>query len=474
MKFSSMRFRLLLWNIGILAIALLSFLLLAHITIRARLQADMDKRLTGISEGMVHFYARDDVDTSREPPRLNRPPRGRSRTPRMVRAFDRLGHPLPHPGPPSTTPELPWDRIAYARGMAGATVFSIVRDNEGQLLRVLTCPLVRNNTPMGVLQVATSYEEMQSLLNSLTAIMLILVPCVLLVAGAGGMVLTDRALRPIRQIIRSAETLKPDDLSQRLPVIGTDEFARLAITMNGMLFRIEKAFDGLRFALERERRFTSDASHELRTPLTAIMANATLTLSGEATPEEYRESMQAISLAATLMRRLVEALLLLARSDSGQLAPEYTEIDVQDLFALAMTLVRKDLPQAPIQTKVADEAMTLCGDVDQLQRLLMNLLENALRYTPAEGQVTLSASRAEGATVISVADSGEGIAPEHLAHLGERFYRVEAARSRQHGGYGLGLAICKGIVEAHHGKMTIASTPGQGTTVTVYLPDRTI
>jgi len=479
MKLSSVRLRLLLWNIGILLVALLGSQLLMHFIIRTSMQADMDRRLNNMSEGPMHFLSEADTDRPPPPPRepakkgkkhRNHRPPEENRRMRMFRAFDLQGKNMMQRGTTTGTVETPWDTAAFARAATGLTVYSITRNSEDTLIRVLSRPVLRDGKRIGVLQVATSYEDMQALLKLLATMMFILIPCVLAVAGVGGLLLTDRALRPVRHIVQTAETLNPDDLSQRLPVVGTDEFAHLATTMNGMLSRIETAFHSLRQALERERRFTSDASHELRTPLTAIRANASLALTGKTTQSEYRESMQAINLAASMMQRLVEDLLLLARSDSGQLAPSYAEIDVQDLFAEAQALVSRDAPQATMVIGIDEDARTLRGDPHQLRRVLINLLENALRYTPAEGTITLSASRRHGQVILSVADTGEGIDAEHLPHLSERFYRLDASRARQHGGTGLGLAICKGIVEAHHGQLVIDSTPGQGTTVRVMLP----
>ncbi len=481
MKFSSMRFRLLIWNTAILAIALFGFQLLAMFMIHSNLQSDMDNRLNNMAEGPLHFYngsepegppppppQQSNVSTSR-PARRPMPPE-MVKMQRMFRAFDLQGNRLSHPGENDASKEAAWDRSALARAARGRTVYSVTHDSDNTLVRVLSRPLLRKGVRIGVVQVAVSYEEMQNLLNTLATMMFILVPCVLLVAGVGGVILTDRALRPVRQIIRTAETLNPDDLSQRLPATGTDEFAHLATTMNGMLDRIEIAFSKLRQTLERERRFTADASHELRTPLTAITANATLTLDGESTVEEYHEAMQSINLAAGMMRRLVEDLLLLARSDSGQLTLHNAAVDVRELLDRAASMVQNHAPQAIIQLNIADGLDTLWGDPHHLLRVLLNLLENASRHTPADGKITLAARRQDSRIILTVTDTGDGIAPEHLAHLGERFYRLDAARARQHGGTGLGLAICKGIIEAHGGQLTFDSTLNKGSTVTITLP----
>ncbi|MHB9129544.1 MAG: sensor histidine kinase [Armatimonadota bacterium] len=465
----SVHFRLLIWNITILAIALFSFLFLSHVAISAFLQSSVDTHLSEMTERSMRFVL--DPHRPPAPPPGTKPrPSNEARLQRMPRFFDLQGHAMSLSGMP-TSPErsVPWDRASLAKAAGGQLVYSFVRDNE-TLLRVITRPIRQNNKLVGIIQASSSYEETQTLLHHLTTIMLILLPCALVFSALGGFVLTDRALRPVRHIIRTAETLNSDDLSQRLPVAGTDEFAHLATTMNGMLSRVETAFNELKNALARERRFTSDASHELRTPLTVITANTTLALGGNTSLAEYQESMQSINTAAEMMRRLVDDLLLLARSDSGQLPLAYCEIQTADLCTEVMAMVQRDELRAPVRTAIAEEAKILWGDPSQLQRLLINLLENALRHTPVSGQVTLAAERQGDRMVLVVADTGEGIAPEHLPHLGERFYRIDSSRSRKHGGTGLGWAICKGIVEAHHGHFTVESTPGEGTTVRIALP----
>ena len=499
MRVTSVRARLLLWNIGLLAAILFGFLLATHFAVRGYLLNSIDHRLEGMSHWQARYYERLDDQEHRPPPP---PPRSRSgererrmsRFMRMVRYYDLNGKATPiidqpdqKPSPPLDQPTLTatiagagrvnrllrareqWDRETLSQALAGTEHFTFVRDEEGPL-RVLTKPVVRNNKQVGVVQLAVSFAEAEVMLNSLTLMLLLLVPCALLIASLGGYFLTRHTLGPIRKIVVAAEALNPGDLSQRLPVVGADEFAHLATTMNGMLGRIEEAFTRLMESIERERRFTADASHELRTPLTAIKANTSLALKGERTPEQYREALLAVNQASDSMTRLVQDLLLLARSDSGQLALTAQDVEPRALFEDAVALIRPGTDQAPVSIAVDEETGVIHGDRQHLQRLIANLLENALRYTPADGNIALAARRQDGAVVLSIADTGEGIAPEDLAHLGERFFRADPSRARQHGGTGLGLAICRSIVDAHHGTMTIDSTPGQGTRVTVTLP----
>lgn len=471
MKITSVRFRLLLWNIGILAVALLGFHYLSQLTIRTLLIRGMDRRAGEMAARALSFYANPPENAPPVPKNVPPPPEDKRR-PEPFRAFDLQGKVLPHPGPQSSTPITIWDTAAFARAAAGQTVYTFVRDpdNNDILTRVMSRPILRRGQRVGVLQVGMPFEEMQSLLSSLSTVFLILAPCALVLAALGGIFLTDRALRPVRNIVYAADGITSADLSRRLPVTGADEFSQLATTMNGMLARIEKAFTELSGALERERRFTADASHELRTPLTAITANASLALDGDTSPEEYREAMQAIHSAAAMMRRLVDDLLLLARSDSGQLAIDADEVDVEDLFTLATAMVGDSENRAPVQVDIAEDARLLHGDVNHLQRALINMLENARRHTPSSGAIVMAARRDGEMLVLEVADNGEGIPPEALPRLGERFARVDAARSRAHGGTGLGLAICRGIAEAHCGQFSIESKPGIGTRVQIRLP----
>jgi heavy metal sensor kinase len=472
---TSVRLRLLVWNTGLLALVLIGFVLIAQAVIRSYLVSDIDRRIEDMARRFAEGFAGNERPPG--PPPGGPPPerrgetRGREQSPFRpdMRMFDLEGVAFKGPGQSEAPADKPWDPKSFAKAASGQTVVATVQE-EDVTLRVLSRPLVRDGKRLGVLQVAASYAETQALLGSMTSLSLILVPCALVVAGLGGLILTNRALQPVRRITESANSLNPDDLSQRLPVVGADEFAGLARTMNGMLERIEDAFVRLSRSFERERRFTADASHELRTPLTAMKANTTLALRGDRTPEQYREALQAVDSAADAMIRLVQGLLLLARSDRGQLELVYESVDLRELLDDAAAAARSNQPQAPVRIRIAEDAGAIRGDPDHLSRLIVNLLENALRHTPPDGEVTIEANGQGDNVVLSVADTGEGIPAEHLQHLGERFYRVDTARSREHGGTGLGLAICNSIVAAHGGTLTIDSAPGRGTRVTISLP----
>jgi two-component system OmpR family sensor kinase len=337
-------------------------------------------------------------------------------------------------------------------------------------MRILSAPLrSQDGKLVGVVQCGLSLARLRAEEARTTRTLLTLIPLVLIVAGLGGAFLTDRALRPVRGLAHEAGKIEAGNLSQRLPITGDDEFAELAETFNGMLARLQVAFESQEEAFEQQRRFTADASHELRTPLTIIKANTSLALSGTRTAPELLKTVQTVNTAADRMTRIVQDLLLLARSDAGQLTYALVPTPLSDVVSQALGAAQGP-DHAPITVALKPESLAVIGNADALVRLFSNLLENAARYTPSEGRITVSAETLGDVVSVKVTDTGEGIAPEHLPHLTERFYRVEASRSRPRGGTGLGLAICRSIVEAHAGELSIESVLGRGTTVRVTLP----
>src|SRR5262249_37324681 len=231
----------------------------------------------------------------------------------------------------------PWDPETFALAAGGGEGYSVVViDNEP--VRIFSVPLRRAGQVQGVVQVAYPLSEQERLDNGMVRTVAMLIPLGLLVAALGGLFLTDRALRPVREVTQAAAQIGAEDLSRRLEVKGQDEFSELAATFNGMTARLETAFGRLREAYEQQRRFTSDASHELRTPLTAIKANTSLALCGERTPAEYREALQAADEAADLMGRIVQDLLLLARSDAGELVMRREPTELEPVLRRALAV----------------------------------------------------------------------------------------------------------------------------------------
>lgn len=373
-----------------------------------------------------------------------------------------------------------WDAVAAERAAAtGVGGFSTVV-REGAPVRVYTVALRANRDSgpvQGVLQMAESLKETHAELGRLARFFLLLTPAALLMAGAGAAFLTHRAMLPVRDITTAAAELEAKNLAARLPVNGSDEFAHLAVTFNGMLGRLESAFDRLERAVEQQRQFTADASHELKTPLAIARMGVGLALSRDRTPEEYRKALLTIDGSLERMTRLVTDLLLLARTDEGQTAFTREPVPLRGLLEEAAAPFRQGENRLAIAVVVEGppetwETLSAYGDPGHLGRVFRNLLENAVRHTPPTGRVTLTArADTDKETVqVFVADTGEGIAPEHLPYLFDRFYRADPARARAQGGTGLGLSICREIVSLHGGGIRIESHPGQGTRVCVTLP----
>ncbi|MBZ5576352.1 MAG: heavy metal sensor histidine kinase [Acidobacteriia bacterium] len=293
----------------------------------------------------------------------------------------------------------------------------------------------------------------------------IALPLLLLVAGAGGYGLTRRGLAPLGWMAEQARRISSQNLDARLEIgRAAEELTLLAASFNELLSRLDQSFDTM-------RRFVQDASHELRTPLAVIRGEADVALSRERTAAEYRESLATIQLESQRLSRLVDDLLNLARADAGRVQLRVEELYLNDLLTECCRAVQPlaAARQIDVQCRCAED-VPFRGDEGLLRRMVANLLDNAVRYTPPGGTVSATLE-AQGADVrIRIADTGVGIGPEASRHIFERFYRADPARSRQQDGFGLGLAIVKWIAESHHGAVELASEPGAGSTFTVRLP----
>jgi len=450
----TIRARLTLWYVALLALILLAFCAFLYLSLSRTLHDETDRTLATEAQ-----RALDTLDIQDGTVRLGDPSEGVA-TGTLVVLGDATGRPL---GPTAPPPALVALAGATARGSGQSlTTVRLASDEEW---RVLTVPVVEGGQPVAVLQVARSERGVETALNRLLLLMGVAVPLTLLLAVAGGVFLASRALTPIDRITRTAALIGGEDLSRRLDLPASpDEVGRLAATFDGMLARLEEAF-------VRQRRFTADASHELRTPLALLTSRADVALDRPRTPAEYRQTLAGMRDDAGRLARLLGELLTLARADGGQ------EALVREPVALAELV---DDTVAALEPLAVERAVTLvpgalapcvvAGDQTRLTQLLINLVDNALKYTPAGGRVTVGLARDADTALLTVADTGLGIGPEHLPHLFERFYRVDAARDRGAGGAGLGLAIADWIVRAHGGELAVSSELGVGSTFSVRLP----
>jgi heavy metal sensor kinase len=293
-------------------------------------------------------------------------------------------------------------------------------------------------------------------------------PIVLLTAAGGGYLLAGRALAPVAEITRMASVIGAADLHARIDLpLPDDELGRLASTFNDMLGRIEDAF-------ERQRRFTGDAAHELRTPLSLMRSQVDLSLARPRTAADYREALEGIDADLGRLTGLIGTLLTLARSDTGRLMIEHVSIDLADTIAVILEQYSAIASDAGIVLNDASSPSPLIGDDDLLVQVLVNLLDNAIAHTPSGGAITVGCCAEVNSVRFWVHDQGIGISTEHLPRIFDRFYRVDESRQRARGGAGLGLSICRAIVDAHGGRIELVSTQGAGTKVDVVLPKASI
>jgi len=279
----------------------------------------------------------------------------------------------------------------------------------------------------------------------------------------GGWWLTTRAIRPVEEMSAAASRISAGNLSERITGANADnELGRLAGVLNSTFARLEAAF-------AQQRQFTADASHELRTPLAVIISEAQTTLARERSSREYRETVEACLDTAQQMRRLTESLLELARLDASQEQIQREHLDLSENMRACVERIRPLAQKRGVKIHCDLAPAQVYGDADGLGQVITNLLTNAIHYNKPNGEIRVSTRSENGSAIVTIADTGQGMAAEDLPHIFERFYRADKSRSRAAGRSGLGLAISKAVVDAHDGTIEVTSQPGAGTTFTVRL-----
>jgi heavy metal sensor kinase len=457
MKTLSMRMRLAFWYSAMLALALSLFGVMAffemrrsiHVTVDEELEARMDGIRALITRSARPEYTEHLDDSLREHSELRTGGE-------LLQVSDEQGHWLyrsemmsqmnvPRPKAPA--------RRAYSMYY------------PGDPLRILD-RVVTAGSHAYLVQVATEMDDFYGALERFEALLLISIPIFLAAAVYGGYWMSRHALDPVDQIIQTATTISVQNLSSRLEVPKTgDELQRLSETLNGMFERLETAF-------KKITQFTADASHELRTPVAVMRTRAELSLRRARSPEDYRETLAQIHAELERTSELIEKLMFLARTDSGAETIPFAPVNLPEIVHEVCTQgsalaedkhleFREHLPEKPVW---------VLGDEHLLRRLFLILIDNAVKYTPAEGRIEVSVRETDGAAVGEIRDTGIGIAAADLPNVFERFYRADKARSRETGGAGLGLSIGRWITQAHSGTIEVESAPGQGSTFQVRLP----
>lgn len=361
--------------------------------------------------------------------------------------------------------EVPLSRTALDAAFAGQKIFESAKYPKEPPLRLISVPIMYGGNLLYIVQVGTSMESVGETLQRFLLLLVVAIPIALAVSLAGGWFLAGRALRPVDKITLAAQRIAAGDLSQRLSMPAAhDEIGRLAATFNNMIGRLDTSFRQI-------RQFTSDASHELRTPLTVMKGETDLVLRRPRLLDDYKSVLESNLEEIDRMTRIVDELLFLSRADMGEVRveslPVAMESLVEDIHRQAKLLAQDRNIEVLLGTVMP---VVVQGDDLRLRELLLNLVENAMKYSHPGGKVEISLLHDGREARLSVTDQGIGIAPADHKKIFQRFFRTDVARGHTKKGTGLGLAICAWIAELHKGRVEVKSDLGQGSAFTVVLP----
>ena len=335
----------------------------------------------------------------------------------------------------------------------------------GTDLIVCAVPFTSRDGSRFLVEAGAPLKQSESVLHGLLLTFALGLPLVVTLAVAGGYVLMRRALAPVGEITRTAERITSRNLSDRLPEARTgDELEALSTALNRMIARIEHSFRHI-------NRFSADASHELRTPLTVLRGELEAIAQRPDLALDVRETIGSALEETERLSKIVESLLAISRLDGGEALMTRERFDLAELVTGTADQMRLLAEDKQIALKCnAPGRVEVEGDPHRLKQIVVNLVDNAIKYTCEGGNVEISAVAVNDNAVLEVTDTGVGIPPESIPHVFERFYRVDKARSRQMGGAGLGLSIVKSICAAHQGRVSVESKEGKGSRFTVELP----
>ncbi len=476
MHFRSIRIKLTLWYVLILGILLISFSTLLYVTLSKSLYRGVDNRLRSLAELIASESASPfskfsfkNIDQALENS-MDLKPIGK-----FIQVLDESGN-IGRKSDNLRNIHLPISLSALKNASKGMSTFETSRFQDIPL-RILTYPVSEEHHIARIIQVASSLEEVEDALNNLLMILMITVPFALLVASLGGQFLARKALKPVDDITRTARAITSMNLNQRIePPKVSDEISRLIETFNEMISRLDQSFRQI-------KQFSTDASHELKTPLTILKGEVEVALRKERALQEYREILKSNLEEVNRMSQIVEDLLLLSRADSGEVRLHREEINLTEIVHEVVTQVSVLVRSKNLHVETSNQNGTLriSGDRLRIRELFLNLLENGIKYTEEGGSIRIhlekdllhseiSPSGIPRFAKITFSDTGIGISKEDQGRIFDRFYRVDKARSRDQGGSGLGLSICKWIVEAHQGEIQVESEFGKGSSFTVRLP----
>jgi heavy metal sensor kinase len=456
----SLSVRLVAWYAGVLTLVFVLLGLLTFVSLRHYLEENLldsqARRARQIADTLV-AHARSDTEASLAAQVENLySPEANDRFIRITRAGGTVVYVSGPPREARFDPrEVPPD--------SGAGIHRL--DLPAGSLLVAAADAIASDGVHYRVEVGTSGAPSEALLRRVLAILAVGLPLAVGAAVAGGFVLVRRALRPVAEIAHKAQEISEHSLAERLPVVRSgDEIERLSVSLNHMIGRLEQAVAG-------SKQFVADASHELRTPLTVMRGELEGLAQAPGLGRDTREAVGSVLEEVDRLAEIVEGLLALSRLDSGEAPSERTRFDLAELAADTvdqMSLMALD--KSLTLTSTSAGSITVEGDRSRLKQVVVNLLDNAIKYTPPGGRIELSVGARHREALLEVRDSGIGIPADALPHVFQRFYRVDGARSREPGGAGLGLSIVQSICRAHGASVEVLSEAGAGTTFRVRLP----
>lgn len=456
--FDSVRTRLTFWYAGVLALSLVVFAFLVYYAASRIFYERQDESLRSTAQTVASAYM-EELEEEQSVTKANQVVLDEMVFPnRYVEVLDTSGKVIAWSSNLSNQ-VLNIPEPAQAEARTRGTSFAVINNVRVAVVRLSP------TREVGLAVVAEPLNVIDEGLRRLRRAFLAGVPLILLVASAGGYFLARKSLSPIAVMNLQTQHITAINLSSRLDVMNPrDEPGRLGTTINELLERLETSF-------KEQQRFVADASHELRTPLAILRGETDVALEQPRSPDDYRQSLSLIKDEAERLSRIVEDLFILARQplDLPAIVKERVDMNetVKDCVRAAQVLaVRKNL-----RLKISEASpLVLTGDEDLLKRMVLNLLDNAVKYTPEGGEISVELAGRNGHAQVIVRDTGIGIPEKDQPHIFDRFYRVDKARSRAQGGAGLGLSIVRWIVEAHGGTVIVESNPGSGSSFIVKLP----
>ncbi|MEW6738007.1 MAG: ATP-binding protein, partial [Acidobacteriota bacterium] len=454
MNIRSIRFKLISWYAGLLIMLFLSLGICGYLGLKYYL-TQISKQVLAKRANLVAWTLLADIDKHGEGYVLDivskhYAPEISDRFLRITRADGSLLYTSGLPKDGSFDPS----QLPVLQDMVEEDFLREESSSRGGVL-IYTMPFTASNGENFMVEAGMSIQEIYDPLHGLVITLVLIFPILVAVAIGGGYLLIRRALIPVDNMTRSAERISSRNLAERLPVVKTgDELERLSISLNNMISRLDEAFQHI-------SRFSADASHELRTPLTILHCDLETILQKKWLAPEIRETLGSALGETERLAKIVESLLTISRLDAGEVKMDMAVIDLASLVNTTveqMRLLAED-KNIDLHCHIA-ECVFVNGDFARLKQLVVNLLDNAIKYTNAGGSIEVRVSVRESMGLFEVADTGIGISSEALSHVFERFYRADRARSRQLGGAGLGLSIVKAICTAHGGQIMVNSTEG--------------